>query len=95
MGLIFGVNVAWSRVIQLVARSSAVPMANIGPGRFWGWALWIPCITTAASSVCVYAYYFFESKILPAEYRPAKPAVRNDKTLWEDWKDTLKSILQL
>jgi hypothetical protein len=95
MGLIFGVNVAWSRIIQLVARTTAVPMANIGPGRYWGWALWIPCIATGASSICVYAYYFFESKILPAAYRPPKPAVRNDKTLLQDWADTVKGIVLL
>ncbi|BEJ15699.1 hypothetical protein CspHIS471_0503040 [Cutaneotrichosporon sp. HIS471] len=95
MGLIFGVNVAWSRIIQLVARLTAVPMADIGPGRYWGWALWIPCITTFASGFCVYAYYFFENRILPAQYRPPKPEVRNDQTLLNDWKDTVKSIVLL
>lgn len=95
MGLIFGVNVAWSRIIQLVARTTAVPMANIGPGRYWGWAMWIPCITTFASGVTVYLYYWFESKILPAVYRPPKPAIRNDKTLLQDWVETLRSIVLL
>lgn len=97
-GLIFGVNVAWSRILQLIGRLTAVPLAKIGlPGRedYWGWALWIPTITTFLSGFCVYAYYYFENKILPEVYRPAKPAIRNDKTLLQDWADTFRSIFTL
>lgn len=91
-------NVAWSRILQLIGRVSAVPLADIGlAGReeYWGWALWIPAITTFLSGFCVYAYYYFETRILPEIYRPPKPAIRNDKTLLQDWADTFKGILRL
>lgn len=75
-----------------------MPLANIGlPGNpdFYGWALWIPTITVFLSCFCVYGYYIFENKILPEEYRPAKPAIRSDKTIIQDWKDTFKQIFML
>lgn len=84
--------------MQLIGRISAVPMADIGlPGNpdYWGWALWIPTITTFISGFLVYAYYYFENRILPEVYRPPKPEIRTDKTILQDWRDTLKSITRL
>ena len=38
LGLALASSIAWSRVVTVVAKTTAVPMSHLG--GFWGWALW-------------------------------------------------------
>lgn len=61
-------DLAWNSVTSVIGRATAVPMSKLD--GWWGWALWIPAITTIACTFIVLAYGFFEKKVVPARYRP-------------------------
>lgn len=65
----YGIDIAWGRIITVITRSTAVPLANVG-GEFWGWAFWVPAIICALTLLVTIAYWFFERSV-PEQYRPA------------------------
>lgn len=38
LALVYGLDIAWSRITTIISRSSAVPMSMLND--WWGWALW-------------------------------------------------------
>ncbi|WOO80282.1 Major facilitator superfamily domain-containing protein 1 [Vanrija pseudolonga] len=74
MALVFGLTLAWNRLISVIAKVAAVPMTQLD--HHWGWALWISAILCAFSFGSVVAYALYE-RSLPKEYRP--PSSRNKK----------------
>jgi len=38
LALVIGLDLAWSRILSVIARSTAVPMSLIN--GWWGWGLW-------------------------------------------------------
>lgn len=67
LALVIGLDLAWSRVLSVISRATAVPMSRIN--GWWGWGLWIPAIVTIVNlSVCI-GYWAFERKV-PAQFRP-------------------------
>jgi hypothetical protein len=67
LGLVIGADIAWGRIISIVIRASAVPLANIG--AWWGWALWVPFFVCVLSTAATVAYWLFERRV-PKKYRP-------------------------
>ena len=67
LALVIGLDLAWSRVLSVISRATAVPMSRIN--GWWGWGLWIPAIVTVANLVVCIAYWAFERRV-PPQYRP-------------------------
>ena len=67
LALVIGIDLAWSRVLSVVSRASAVPMSRID--GWWGWGLWIPAFVTVANLVICIMYWAFERRV-PKQYRP-------------------------
>nr|XP_018999164.1 uncharacterized protein I203_08308 [Kwoniella mangroviensis CBS 8507]OCF62625.1 hypothetical protein I203_08308 [Kwoniella mangroviensis CBS 8507] len=80
LALAIGVDLAWSRVISVISRSTAVPMSMIN--GWWGWALWIPAFTTVANLIICIMYWAYERRV-PKQYRPplGKDAARKEGAL--------------
>ena len=67
LALVIGLDLAWSRVLSVISRATAVPMSRIND--WWGWGLWIPAIVTVVNLIVCIAYWAFERRV-PAELRP-------------------------
>lgn len=67
LALVIGIDLAWSRVLSVISRATAVPMSMTN--GWWGWALWIPAIITVANLVICIMYWAFERRV-PVQYRP-------------------------
>ncbi|KAJ6625112.1 major facilitator superfamily domain-containing protein [Mycena sp. CBHHK59/15] len=66
LGLVYGIDIAFGRVINTIAKATSVPIAE-GTG-WWGWSIWVSCIMAAVTLVINIAYIFFERR-LPKESR--------------------------
>ncbi|KAF9047172.1 MFS general substrate transporter [Hymenopellis radicata] len=49
LAFVYGLDIAWGKVIVLIAKATAVPMRD--STSFWGWALWIPAIVCFANLI--------------------------------------------
>ncbi|KAF8916235.1 major facilitator superfamily domain-containing protein [Mucidula mucida] len=49
LAFVYGVDIAWGKVVVLIAKATAVPMRD--STSFWGWALWIPAIVCFANLI--------------------------------------------
>ncbi|OCF32015.1 hypothetical protein I317_06699 [Kwoniella heveanensis CBS 569] len=80
LALVIGLDLAWSRVLSVISRSTAVPMSMIN--GWWGWALWIPAFTTVANLIICVMYWYFERRV-PEKYRPplGKDAAKKEGAL--------------
>ncbi|TXT16095.1 hypothetical protein VHUM_00598 [Vanrija humicola] len=89
MATVYGLSVGWSRLVQMIAKLSAVPMTNIQ--HHWGWAFWISFMVSVYSFAFVIGYFVFE-RSLPKEWRPRRQ-VKTGGT----WLQTsgVGSVLQL
>jgi hypothetical protein len=67
LALVIGIDLAWSRVLSVISRATAVPMSMIN--GWWGWGLWIPAIVTVANLVICIMYWVFERRV-PKQHRP-------------------------
>ncbi|KAL1412618.1 hypothetical protein Q8F55_000365 [Vanrija albida] len=67
LAFVYGLDIAWNRIVSVITRTTAVPLSNIGD--FWGWALWIPAIVCGFNMVMLIAYWWFERSV-PKQYRP-------------------------
>ncbi|ESK92084.1 mfs transporter [Moniliophthora roreri MCA 2997] len=86
VGLVYGIDLAWTRAISVVSKATAVPIAE-RTGSYT-WSFWVPCILCAASLVINALYYAFVNR-LPTELRmPSKrlerigPTDSRWKTFW-------------
>lgn len=92
LGLVFGIDIAWNRILTIIARSTAVPMSNIN--GWWGWALWIPTIVCGFNLVLCIAYWGFERSV-PIAYRPVLGKDAYAAEGWGKKKFGLRSLLDL
>ncbi|GFZ49838.1 hypothetical protein JCM24511_07241 [Saitozyma sp. JCM 24511] len=92
LAFIFGVDVAWGRVVNIICKSTAVPLSEIN--GWWGWALWIPTIVTALNLALVLLYWAYERNV-PRQYRPKLGREARDKEKWDRRKFAFRSLLQL
>lgn len=92
LGLVFGIDIAWNRILSIISRSTAVPMTTIND--WWGWALWIPAILCAVNLAICIGYWMFERSV-PKEYRPVLGRDAYHKEGWAKKKFGLRSLLDL
>ncbi|KAK7040121.1 hypothetical protein VNI00_009926 [Paramarasmius palmivorus] len=64
VGMVYGIDLAWTRVVSVVAKATAIPITD-GTGSYT-WAFWVTCIMCGASLV-VNAVYFVFAKRLPSD----------------------------
>ncbi|KAJ7130411.1 major facilitator superfamily domain-containing protein [Mycena epipterygia] len=64
LGLVYGIDIAFGRVINTIAKATSIPIAE-GTG-WWGWSIWIPCIMAGVTLVINIGYLFFACR-LPKE----------------------------
>ncbi|KAF7293068.1 MFS transporter [Mycena indigotica] len=74
LGLVYGVDIAFGRVINTVAKATSVPIAE--GTHWWGWSIWISAIMSACTLLINIIYVALERR-LPA---PARLVPTNDKT---------------
>ncbi|WOO82110.1 Major facilitator superfamily domain-containing protein 1 [Vanrija pseudolonga] len=67
LAFVYGLDIAWNRVVSVITRTTAVPLSNIG--GFWGWALWIPAMVCGFNMIMLMVYWWFERNVAP-QYRP-------------------------
>lgn len=67
LAFVYGLDIAWNRVVSVITRTTAVPLSNIG--GFWGWALWIPAMVCGFNMIMLLVYWWFERNVAP-QYRP-------------------------
>lgn len=89
LGLTFGIDVAWNRVISIIAKATAVPLSNVD--GWWGWALWIPTILCAFNLVLCCVYWFYERKV-PKAYRPVLGREAYSKEGWSKRKFPIRAL---
>ena len=92
LGLTFGIDVAWNRVISIIAKATAVPLSEIN--GWWGWALWIPTIICAFNLVLCCLYWAYERKV-PTAYRPALGRDAYAKEGWNKRKFPIRALCDL
>ena len=86
----YGIDIAWNRVMTVVARAAAVPMSQVN--GWWGWALWIPAVIQGACMLLVFGYWTFERSI-PKEFRPVAGWQR-DRTWGESTLQRARKMLK-
>ncbi|KAL1412151.1 hypothetical protein Q8F55_003158 [Vanrija albida] len=79
MALVFGLTLAWNRLMSVIAKVAAVPMTKLDHN--WGWALWISAMLCAFSFASVLAYAAYE-RSLPPHHRPPVPTREERKRSW-------------
>lgn len=92
LGLTYGLDIAWNRVLSIIARATAVPLSQID--GWWGWALWVPTIICAANLLICIVYWMFERNV-PKDYRPVLGKEAYVKEGWQKRKFPLRAVLGL
>ncbi|ORY34568.1 major facilitator superfamily domain-containing protein [Naematelia encephala] len=92
LAFIFALDIAWGRVVVVISESSSVPMSEIN--GWWGWALWIPAITTALDLALCCLYWLYERSV-PREYRPTLGQDDKGREGWSKKRFSWATVLQL
>ncbi|KIY71911.1 MFS general substrate transporter [Cylindrobasidium torrendii FP15055 ss-10] len=62
LAFVYGLDIAWGKIIVLIAKATAVPMRD---SAFWGWALWIPAIVCFVNLLENLVFVYWTTRVVP------------------------------